>query len=145
MNKFNPKNNIFQNWNKKIYIATKKEIAIDDYGNQIVKYNTPFYLGKENYQPMNWKDLQSYISAFGETTNKVVSLILDFNKKDKFKEFDLAYLYGANPENEKVNGENANYIVKSIKEQNTKVMVVLEEIIKDNSIMEEENNIEEES
>lgn len=147
MSKFNPKNNIFQNWDKKMYISTKKEITLDDYGNQIVTYNKPFYFGKENYQPMTWRDLQSYMSVFGETTNKVIGLLIDYKDKDKFKEFDLAYLYGANPKDEKVNGENANYIVKAFKPQNTKIMVVLEEIIKDNSQYEEpneENNVEEE-
>lgn len=132
MSKFNPKNNIFQNWDKDIYIATKKGVKLDDYNNRIVEYNKPFYFGRENYQPMNWRDLQSYMSAFGETTRKVIGLLIDYKDLGKFDEFDLAYLYGATPEGEEVNGSNANYIVKSYKPQNTKIMVVFEEIIKDN-------------
>ena len=132
MSKFNPKNNIFQNWDKDIYIATKKGVKLDDYNNRIVEYNEPFYFGRENYQPMNWRDLQSYMSAFGETTRKVIGLLIDYKDLGKFDEFDLAYLYGATPEGEEVNGSNANYIVKSYKPQNTKIMVVFEEIIKDN-------------
>ena len=133
MSNFNPRNHISKNWNKDLYIATKKGIKLDDYNNRIVEYNEPFYFGKVNYQPMNWRDLQSYMSAFGETTKKVIGLLIDYNDDGKFSEFDLAYLYGATPENEEVNGSNANYIVKSYKPQNTKIMVVFEEIIKDNT------------
>lgn len=132
MNKFNPRNHIFKNWNKPLYIATKKGVILDDYNNRIVEYNKPFYFGKVNYEPMNWRDLQSYMSAFGETTKKVIGLLIDYKDFGKFAEFDLAYLYGATPEGEEVNGSNANYIVKSYKPQNTKIMVVFEEIIKDN-------------
>jgi len=147
MSKFNPKNDVFKNWDKKIYIATKKDVTLDDYNNQIVNYNKPFYFGRENYQPMNWRDLQAFKSVYGEISNNIIGLLIDYKDKNKFKEFDLAYLYGANPNGEIVNGENANYIVKAFKPQNTKIMVVLEEIIKDNSQYEEpieENNVEEE-
>lgn len=133
MKKFNPKNSVFQNWNKDLYIATKKEIIYDDYNNEIIEYNKPYYFGRANYEPMNWRDLQSYMSAFGETSKRIVGLLIDYKDIGKFGEFDLAYLYGATPEGEKVNGSNANYIVKSYKPQNTKIMVVFEELIKDNS------------
>ena len=48
-----------------------------------------------------------------------------------FKQFDLAYLYGITPNNEIKNGDNANYIIRAFKPQNTKIMVILEEIIKE--------------
>ena len=133
MKKFNPKNSIFQNWNKDLYIARKKQVTYDDYNNEIVEYEKPFYFGRVNYQPMNWRELKAYMSVYGETTNKVISLLIDYKDNGKFNEFDLAYLYGAKPNGEKVNGSNANYIVKAFKPQNTKIMVVLEEIIKDNT------------
>ncbi len=132
MKMFNPKNHVFQNWNKDLYIATKNKVILDEYNNQIIEYNKPFYFGKVNYQPMNWRDLQSYMSAFGETSKQIVGLLIDYKDLGKFDEFDLAYLYGATPENEEIYGSNANYIVKSYKPQNTKIMVVFEEIIKDN-------------
>lgn len=144
MSKFNPKNSVFKNWNKDLYIATKKGVVYDDYNNGIIEYNEPFYFGRVNYQPMNWRDLQSYMSAFGETTKHIVGLLIDYNDLGKFKEFDLAYLYGATPDGEEINGSNANYIVKSYKPQNTKIMVVFEELIKDNSEQEDLNQNNEE-
>lgn len=131
MPKFNPKTNIFQNWNKNMYIATKKEVTYDDYNNEIVKYNEPFYFGKVNYQPLTTKQLEAFIRTYGETENNVVSCLIDFKDRYKFNIFDRAYLYDANPEGEQENGNNANYIIRAFKPQNTKIMVILEEIIKE--------------
>ena len=128
---FKAPNHIFQNWNKDLYIANKKEVIRDDYHNEIVTYNTPFYFGKVNYQPLTKKDLEAYIKVYGETENSIVSLLIDYTEDGRFKAFDLAYLYGATPEGEEVNGANANYIVRSYKPQNTKIMVIFEEIVKE--------------
>lgn len=125
---FKPENNIYTNWNKDIYIATKDSITIDDYGNEIVTYNEPFYLGKVNYQPLTKKDLEAYIKAYGETTHNIVSFLLDYRKDGLFNILDIAYLYGATPEEEIINGDNANYIIRAYKPQNTKIMVILEEM-----------------
>lgn len=129
--KVNFKNNIFKNWNKDLYIATKKGTTGDVFNNEIVEYNEPFYFGKVNYQPLTGKNLEAYMKAYGETTNNIVSCLIDYKDKDKFKNFDLAYLYGAKPLGEKKNGRNANYKVKTFKPQNTKIMVIFEEIIKE--------------
>ena len=130
---FKPLNHIFLNWNKEMYIATKDRdnITYDDYNNEIVKYNEPFYFGRVNYQPLTRKDLEAYMKAYGETQNSIVSVLIDYIDDGKFETFDLAYLYGASPEGEEVNGENANYIVRSYKPQNTKIMVIFEEIVKE--------------
>lgn len=128
---FKAPNHIFRNWNKDLYIANKKEVILDDYGNEIVTYDTPFYFGKVNYQPLTKKDLEAYIKVYGETENSIVSLLIDYTEDGRFKAFDLAYLYGATPEGEEVNGANANYIVRSYKPQNTKIMVIFEEIVKE--------------
>ena len=70
MIKFTPTNHIFQNWNKTMYIATKTdEVVIDDYGNEIVTYNKPFFYGRVNYQPLTTKQMEAYIKAYGETEN----------------------------------------------------------------------------
>ena len=115
-----------------MYIATKKdEVEHDDYNNEIVKYDTPFYFGKVNYEPLTAKQLEAYIKTYGETENNVVSCLIDYKDKDKFNIFDLAYLYGINPNGESQNGDNANYKVRAFKPQNTKIMVILEEIIKE--------------
>ena len=114
-----------------MYIATKKEAILDDYNNEIVTYNEPFYFGKVNYQPLTGKNLEAFIKAYGETENNIVSCLIDYTDDGKFKAFDLAYLYGATPENEEANGFNANYKVRAYKPQNTKIMVIFEEIIKE--------------
>ena len=62
---------IFNNLYKKIYIATKKNVTYDEYNNEVVDYNKPFYLGKFNYQPLTGDELQAYLSAYGETKNKL--------------------------------------------------------------------------
>lgn len=131
MSKFNPTNHIFKNWNKPMYIATKKEVKYDDNDNEIVIYNTPFYFGKVNYQPLTTKQMEAYIKEYGETINNVVSCLIDYKDRYKFDSFDLAYLYDAIPQGEKANGKNANYVVKAFKPQNTKVMVLFEEIVKE--------------
>ena len=128
---FKAPNHIFQNWNKDLYIANKKDVTLDDYGNEIVTYDTPFYFGKVNYQPLTKKDLEAYIKVYGETQNSIISLLIDYTEDGRFKAFDLAYLYGATPNGEQVNGANANYIVRSYKPQNTKIMVIFEEIVKE--------------
>lgn len=128
---FKPKNSIFKNWNKDLYISSKDEVTHDDYYNEITKYSDPFYFGKVNYQPLTGKNLEAYIKAYGETNNNIVSCLINHTDKDKIRQFDLAYLYGATPDGELVNGDNANYIVRTFKPQNTKIMVIFEEIIKE--------------
>lgn len=128
---FKPRYNIFKNWNKDLYIATKKGVVYDDYNNEIVEYNEPFYFGRVNYQPLTGKNLEAYIKAFGETRNNIVSCLIDYVDDGKFKAFDVGYLYGANPSNERKTGANANYIVRAYKPQNTKIMVIFEEIVKE--------------
>lgn len=129
---FKAPNHIFQNWNKDLYIATKKEVTHDEYNNEIITYNQPFYFGKVNYQPLTRRDLlDAYYRVYGETEKSVISLFLDYTEDGKFKTLDLAYLYGATPEGEVQNGENANYIVRAYKPQNTKIMVIFEEIVKE--------------
>jgi hypothetical protein len=122
---------IFKNLNKPIYIAKKDSIEYDDYNNEIIKYEKPFFFGKFNYQPLTGDELIAYMSMYGETKNKLIRLFLDTKYINKFREFDLAYLYDINPKGEEINGENANYSVKTFAPQNTKIMVVFEEIIKE--------------
>ena len=128
---FKAPNHIFQNWNKDLYIAPKGDITHDEYNNEIVTYKEPFYFGRVNYQPLTKKELEAYVKVYGETKNSIISLLIDYTEDGKFKAFDLAYLYGATPENEVNYGDNANYIVRAYKPQNTKIMVIFEEIVKE--------------
>lgn len=128
---FKPKNTIFRNWNKDLYIAPKEIIEYDEYNNEIVTYGEPFYFGSVNYQPLTRKDLEAYIQAYGKTKNSIVSCLIDYTDDGLINTLDLAYLYGATPRGELENGANANYIVRSYKPQNTKIMVIFEEIVKE--------------
>lgn len=122
---------MFDNLYKPIYIATKKSIEVDDYNNEIITYNKPFFYKNMNYQPLNGNDLMAYMSTYGETKNKLIRVFIDATDIGLFKEFDLAYLYGITPEGEENYGEKANYKIRTYAEQNTKIMVVFEEIIKE--------------
>jgi hypothetical protein len=122
---------IFDNWNKPLYIANKKGVKVDDYNNEIVEYDKPFYFGEVNYQPLTGKSLEAFIQTYGETENNIVCAFIDADDDGKFKSLDLAYLYEVTPEGELVNGDNANYIVRTYRKQNTKIMVVFEEIVKE--------------
>lgn len=133
MSNFNPKSNIFTNWNKDLYIAPKNGVEYDEHLNQKVEYDEPFYFGKVNYQPLTTKQLEAYIKAYGETENQIISCLINYVDSSKIKIFDLAYLYGSNPNNEVKHGDNANYVVKAVKPQNTKTMVIFEEIIKEDN------------
>lgn len=128
---FKAPNNIYRNWNKALYIASKNEIIYDEYNNEIVTYKTPFYFGRVNYQPLNRKELEAFVREYGETDNQIISLLIDEKDKDKIKKFDKAYLYGANPDGEEIFGENANFVVKAFKPQNTRIMILFEELIKE--------------
>lgn len=122
--------NTFENVQKPLYIARKKEVTRDEYNNEIVKYDIPFFFDNINYQYLTGNDLQAYMSVYGETKNKLVRAFIDINHKGKFKEFDKAYLFGTIPPEVDEYGKKANYVVKTYAEQNTKIMVVFEEIIK---------------
>jgi hypothetical protein len=122
---------IFDNWNKEIYISNKKGVKVDDYNNEIVEYDEPFYFGEVNYQPLTGKSLEAYIQTYGETQNDIVCCFIDIAYDGKIKPLDLAYLYGATPDGEAVYGDNANYIVRTYRKQNTRIMVVFEEMIKE--------------
>lgn len=131
MSKFNPINDVFTNWNKPLYIASKLDPQLDDYGNEIVVYDKPFYFGKVNYQPLTTKQLEAYMKEYGETESSVFSCLIDYKDRNRIKEFDKVYLNGAKPDDEKVNGTNANYLVRAVKPQNTKVMVLFEKLIRE--------------
>ena len=128
---FNAPFDTISNANKEMYIARKKSVEYDDYNNEIVKYDKPEFFGMRMYQPLVGNDLEAYIRTYGETNSNVVRCFINSYERGTIKTFDLAYLYGANPKGELVYGDNANYRVKTVKEQNTKIMILFEEIIKE--------------
>lgn len=132
MVKFHPPYDTFSNKDKPIYIANKnQELSHDTYGNSYVTYQKPFYYGKKNYQPLTYRELQAYKEEFGEINGQICTMLVDAKDRNKYEAFDIAYLYGANPDGELNYGDNANYIIKAVREQNTKIVVLLQEIIKE--------------
>lgn len=123
--------NTFENVLSDCYIAKKTGINSDDYGNMIPEYelysSKPFHI---NIQQVNQS---SDVQAFGEKVNRMKVALLKGEDKIEFlknvKEFDLAYLDGANPDNEEVVGSNANYRVYSIKPQNVALLVYFEKLL----------------
>lgn len=127
---FNAPNDIFSNWNKTCYIRPILEPIIDIYGNEINQYGESVKYSF-NYQPVANKE-EAEMQTFGQSSNGIVRAMLDTYKyQGKIKEFDLAYLYGATPDNEENNGENANYTVVTCIPQNTKILVYFKKIVKE--------------
>ena len=110
------------------YIASKNDNPdYDKYGNQILTYQNPqAYLF--NVQPVN---SSSEIQAFGELAPKMKrALVSKQLYLNKFHEFDKAYLDGATPKGEAFNGDNANYRIYSVQNQNVAIMIYFLKIVK---------------
>lgn len=106
--------NIFKNWNKTCYIASKLNTQIDAYGNEINCYDEPIMYS------MNVQPAKGYTDAtlYGDRITKVYKAVVPFEMKNLIKEGDIAYLDGATPENEEGFGKNGNFIVDSVRPQN---------------------------
>ena len=99
---------------------------IDDDYNETSVYDKPV-LYKMNIQPAN---ASSDLEAFGETSFSMMRAVVPYEFfKGKIKEFDVAYVY-TKPEGEAMNGDNADYRVKSVAEQNLVIVIYLEKITK---------------
>lgn len=114
-------------WKKKtLYIASFLKDNMDDLGNKISTYDVPQYIGKENIQPLSGT---SEVEEYGTKVSKMQKVLLDYNKYlGKFKENDLAYIEDITPENEQINGDNANYRIDSVRNQNRKIAIYFEKL-----------------
>lgn len=127
-------NDIFRNWNKVCYIrkritSDESGITIDEYGNEIQNYDEPVkYIF--NYQPVTNDADEAILKPYGVTLEGTVKALLDIKYEGGLSKYDLAYLYGASPENESFDGENANYRVITSIPQNTKILVYFERLTK---------------
>lgn len=118
--------NIFKNWYKDVWIASKTGSTTDENYYEVSTYDTPVKY-KMNIQPAN---ATSDLEAFGETSFGLMRAVVPYHKfKGKIKEFDVAYV-GIAPEGELENGTNANYRVKSVAEQNLAITIYFEKITK---------------
>lgn len=111
-------------WNKTIYIASKKSLAYDDCGNQIIVYEEP-----KKYQ-LNVQPISSDVDLmeFGEKANMIQKAVIPIRYKGIFKENDLAYLDDVTPKDEKCNGDNANYKLYPPRNQNKRIIIYFERL-----------------
>lgn len=125
-------------WKKKsLYIASFLEDSLDDYGNKITVYDKPEFIGKENIQPLGSTGFSDYgleTVGFGEKAVKMQKVLLDYDKYlNRFKENDLAYIeVDKNAIDEEIKnknyGDNANYRIDSVRNQNRKIAIYFEKL-----------------
>ena len=109
-----------------IYVAPFINSEEDNFGNTINKYGTPFIIKELTLNSLNGS---TEIAMFGDKINQMCKSLLDYDEWfDKIEANDLAYLYTATPIGEKVNGEFANYRVKSVLPQNFKIAIYFERL-----------------
>jgi len=117
--KTNPKD-----WKKECWIAEKIKVIYDDEGNEIAEYNKPIKF-EFNYQPIS---SNADLMEFGEKASMVQKAIIPIEYKDKFKEFDVAYLDGVEPDGEVKNGDKANYRLYPPRNQNSVIQIYFEKL-----------------
>lgn len=120
-------------WRKKtLYIASFIEDSLDDYGNKITIYDKPEFIGKENIQPLGSTGFSDYgvvTEGYGNKVTNMQKVLLDYDKYlGRFKENDLAYIENTTPEGEEVYGDNANYRIDSVRNQNRKIAIYFEKL-----------------
>lgn len=117
----------YKKWNKKIWIAKKVGTNdIDDYGYEIPVYEKP-KMYEMNVQPIS---SEADIQEFGESARQMQKAVIEMNKYfGVFHEFDVAYLDGVTPKEEKSNGENANYRLYPPRYQNKCIVIYFERLI----------------
>jgi len=114
-------------WNKKLYIASKTGTDIDDEGNEISTYNVPIEYC------FNYRGIKSNadLVEFGEKASITQRMVIDRKYEGYFKEFDVAYLYGATPDGEQINGDNANYVLLPPRIGNSVIIIYMQKIIRE--------------
>ena len=112
-------------WKKELYIASKLRVELDDDENEITIYTEPQRY-EFNYQPTL---SDSEIAEFGEDAKLIQKAVIPMSYKNQFKEFDVAYLDGATPTGEVVNGSNANYELKPPRDGNAVIILYMKKIV----------------
>ncbi len=111
-------------WAKDVYIASKKEVTLDDEGNEIVIYDEPKQF-KFNYQPVS---TDADIAEFGENAKMMKKAVIPISYQGQFKEFDVAYLDGVTPKGEENYGDNANYRLLPPRDGNAVIIIYFERL-----------------
>lgn len=112
-------------WAKRLYIAHKLSVDIDDDGNEIAVYSEP-----EEFK-FNYRGVKSdaEIAEFGEDASITQRMVIPVSYNGQFKEFDVAYLYDATPEGENKYGDNANYVLLPPRVGNSVIIIYMQKLI----------------
>lgn len=114
-----------RSWNKIIWISKKIGVKEDGYGHEVPIYDKP-EIYKMNVQPIS---SEADIQEFGENAKQMQKAVIESIKYlGKFKEFDVAYLDGATPDEEETNGANANYRLHPPRNQNKVIQIYFERL-----------------
>lgn len=110
---------------QKIYLASFIREDTDENDDPINAYDIPIQFEST----LNSLSGSTDIAVYGDKISRMCKTLLDYDEWiDKIKEKDVVYLYGATPDNEEMNGDNANYKVVAVLPQNLKIQVYFERI-----------------
>ena len=110
----------------KIYVAKRIDTQFDEYGNQIGIYDEP----QKHFLNVQTLTETSDIMEFGEkvSSTRVISITEKKKYLNKFNEFDLVYVDNT-PDDEENYGDNADYMVIGVRNQNTSIRVYISKLI----------------
>ena len=111
-------------WNKPLYIASLDSITTDNDDNETAIYSEPIKY-EFNYQSVS---SDAELTEFGVKASAMKKMVIPISYEGIFKEFDVAYLDGATPENEIVNGANANYKLLPPRNGNSVIIIYFEKL-----------------
>lgn len=116
------------NYMSNIYIAKKLDSEYDDNGNELPRFDTPI---KYRFNVQANKD-SSYISEPGyvDSSTKVILITNKAKYLDRFKEFDKVYIE-TTPKDEFENGDNADYRILAVRNQNTCIKLYITKLVQD--------------
>ena len=127
---YNPNSQKIHDIKSKIYIAKYLGTEQDENFYQKKVYAEPemFY-----FNVRTTKD-ESEAREFGELSQSMqIAVITEKGKYlNKFNEFDLAYLDGADPTGELEHGDKANYRIYAVRNQNTIIRIYFLKLAADN-------------
>lgn len=121
------------NYKKDIYIASVlPEEEINEFGDTLKVYEEPKPYNF-NVQPISGYAMQK---EYGQVENQMQRAIINYGRQPNefedyfgmFKQYDLAYLDGASPDGEEKHGQNANYRIRSVRNQNKRIVLDFEKI-----------------
>ena len=125
------------NYKSKIYVTKKLPSTQDEDMNEVEHYAAP-QMFMFNVQPVK---AESDRREFGEVVNKLLVAVIPKRKyKGKFNEYDKVYINNIpNTEEELDYGDNADYRVYAIREQNVCIKIYFLKLV-NNSMIGDENN-----